>query len=273
MRTRGFVDQPVRRTGCGRRILPCGSGGAGVTLAGDLSRTRFDVQIVLIDRSNGTNNGNFDIEFNYGNGSDQIPPVGTESNPNANGFQGFKLGPNSAVRRSGRLVLSTPTAIRFASASAAASCAIADDLREYPRHHCRREPGQAPGFLLPGERIARLIRFRANCGGVRRGMRVYVSYLSEPTVRRRQTLRRGNGASPPHSLTKLDQQGAIMSQTAGRVVAVLFVFAGALAVESLHAADELTSHYFRTSCVAPIAGPSMSDLIRNAFHFHWVVNI
>jgi hypothetical protein len=39
-----------------------------------------------------------------------------------------------------------------------------------------------------------------------------------------------------------------MSQTASRVVAVLFVFAGALAVESLHAADaayELTSPYFR----------------------------
>ena len=38
-----------------------------------------------------------------------------------------------------------------------------------------------------------------------------------------------------------------MSQTAGRVIAVLFVFASALAVESLHAADatnELTSSYF-----------------------------
>ena len=34
-----------------------------------------------------------------------------------------------------------------------------------------------------------------------------------------------------------------MNQTASRVAAVLFVFAGALAVESLHAADELTSHY------------------------------
>jgi len=38
-----------------------------------------------------------------------------------------------------------------------------------------------------------------------------------------------------------------MSQTASRIIAVLFVFAGALAVESLHAADatnELTSPYF-----------------------------
>ena len=38
-----------------------------------------------------------------------------------------------------------------------------------------------------------------------------------------------------------------MSQTASRVVAVLFVLAGALAVESLHAADaahELTSLHF-----------------------------
>jgi hypothetical protein len=48
-------------------------------------------------------------------------------------------------------------------------------------------------------------------------------------------------------LISLDQQGAIMSQTASRVVAVLFVFASALAVESLHAADaahELTGPYF-----------------------------
>ena len=52
------------------------------------------MQIVLIDRSKGTNNGDFDIEFNYGNGgADPVPPVDTESNPNAAGFQGFKLGP------------------------------------------------------------------------------------------------------------------------------------------------------------------------------------
>ena len=66
----------------------------GVTLAGDA--TAFDVQIALIDRSNGTNNGNFDIELNYGDGGnlipdDQVPPV-----PNADGFQGFVLGPNSS---------------------------------------------------------------------------------------------------------------------------------------------------------------------------------
>lgn len=66
-----------------------------ITLADDATVNFFDVQIVLIDRSNGTNNGDFDIEMNYGNGSDQVPPVGTETNPNANGFQGFKLGPNS----------------------------------------------------------------------------------------------------------------------------------------------------------------------------------
>jgi hypothetical protein len=64
-----------------------------VVLAGDSGLNSFDVQVVLLDRSKGTNNGDFDIEFNYGNG-EQIPPVGTESNPNAAGFQGFKLGPN-----------------------------------------------------------------------------------------------------------------------------------------------------------------------------------
>jgi hypothetical protein len=64
----------------------------GVNLVGDINT--FDFQIVLLDRSSGTNNGNFDIEFNYGNG-DQVPPAGTESNPNFNGFRGLKLGPNS----------------------------------------------------------------------------------------------------------------------------------------------------------------------------------
>jgi hypothetical protein len=71
---------------------------SGVTIDGDPGNppppTPFDVQIVLIDRSGGNANGNFDLELNYGNG-DQIPPAGTESLPNANGFQGFKLGPNS----------------------------------------------------------------------------------------------------------------------------------------------------------------------------------
>ena len=67
---------------------------SGVSLAGDPTVHTFDVQIVLIDRSNGTNNGNFDIEFNYGNGGDVVPPW-HRSNPNADGFQGFKLGPNS----------------------------------------------------------------------------------------------------------------------------------------------------------------------------------
>ena len=57
---------------------------SGVSLASDPS-SFINVQVVLIDRSNGTNNGNFDLEFNYGTG-DVVP---------ADGFQGFKLGPNS----------------------------------------------------------------------------------------------------------------------------------------------------------------------------------
>jgi hypothetical protein len=64
----------------------------GVVLAGDSTFSAFDVQIVLIDRSHGTNNGNFDIEFNYGTGGgDTVPPV-----PNTDGFQGFVLGPNTS---------------------------------------------------------------------------------------------------------------------------------------------------------------------------------
>lgn len=95
IRTRGFVDSRAQyhlwQTAPAMRFW-----WNGVTLAGD-SVNSFDVQIVLIDRSNGTNNGNFDIEFNYGSGGgDQVPPAGTESNPNANGFQGFKLGPSSS---------------------------------------------------------------------------------------------------------------------------------------------------------------------------------
>ena len=43
------------------------------------SQPAFDVQIVLIDRSNGTNNGNFDIEFNYGNAASRFRPP--EPNP------------------------------------------------------------------------------------------------------------------------------------------------------------------------------------------------
>ena len=91
VRTRGFLDStapfrlwqahPVMRFWWN-----------GVTLAGDSTFTPFDAQIVLIDRSNGTNNGNFDIEFNYGTGGgDQVPPV-----PNTDGFRGFVLGPNTS---------------------------------------------------------------------------------------------------------------------------------------------------------------------------------
>jgi hypothetical protein len=92
-RTRGFVDisAPYRLSQAKPAMRFWWN---GVTLAGDTVNT-FDVQVVLIDRSNGLNNGNFDLEVNYGSGGgDQVPPVGTESNPNANGFQGFKLGPN-----------------------------------------------------------------------------------------------------------------------------------------------------------------------------------
>jgi len=92
-RTRGFVDPVASTTQPFYHLWEAKPAMRfwwnGVTLAGDFNA--FDVQIVLIDRSNGTNNGNFDIEFNYGNGSDQVPPLGTSSN----GFQGFKLGPNS----------------------------------------------------------------------------------------------------------------------------------------------------------------------------------
>ena len=59
-----------------------------VVLAGDGTFSATDFQIVLIDRSKGTNNGDFDVEINYGNGSDAVPPV-----PNTDGFQGLKLGP------------------------------------------------------------------------------------------------------------------------------------------------------------------------------------
>ncbi len=92
-RTRGFVDfsAPYRLWQADPAMRFWWN---GVTLAGDTVNT-FDVQVVLIDRSNGKNNGNFDIELNYGSGGDQVPPAGTESDPNANGFQGFKLGPNT----------------------------------------------------------------------------------------------------------------------------------------------------------------------------------
>ena len=93
IRTRGFVD--TKSTYRLPQAVPAMRfWWSAVTLADDPGVLTFDVQIVLIDRSKGTNNGDFDIEFNYGNG-EQIPPVGTEANPNAAGFRGFKLGPNS----------------------------------------------------------------------------------------------------------------------------------------------------------------------------------
>jgi hypothetical protein len=96
-RTRGFVDttSPFRLP----QAVPAQRfWWSGISLAGDGGAPAFDVQIVLLDRSKGTNNGNFDIEFNYGSDggvTDIVPPPGTESNPNAAGFQGFKLGPSS----------------------------------------------------------------------------------------------------------------------------------------------------------------------------------
>lgn len=91
IRTRGFVDTnaPFR---LGQAAPAMRFWWSGVALAGDSTVTPFDVQIILIDRSNGSNNGNFDIEFNYGNGGgDPVPPV-----PNTDGFQGFVLGPNTS---------------------------------------------------------------------------------------------------------------------------------------------------------------------------------
>jgi hypothetical protein len=86
VRTRGFVDSnPAFRLWQAAPAMRFWWN--GVTLAGDFNS--FDVQIVLIDRSSGTNNGNFDIEMNYGIGGDQVPPV-----PDSEGFQGFDLGPN-----------------------------------------------------------------------------------------------------------------------------------------------------------------------------------
>jgi hypothetical protein len=66
---------------------------SGVTLAGD-ANCPFDVQIVLLDRSNGTSNGDFDIEFNYGQG-DVVPPEGGGCLSGSDGFRGLKLGPHT----------------------------------------------------------------------------------------------------------------------------------------------------------------------------------
>jgi hypothetical protein len=91
IRTRGFVDStaPFR---LGQAAPAMRFWWNGVALAGDATSTPFDVQIVLIDRSHGTNNGNFDIEMNYGSGGgDQVPHV-----PNTDGFRGFVIGPNTS---------------------------------------------------------------------------------------------------------------------------------------------------------------------------------
>jgi len=91
VRTRGFID-PAEPFNLWQAHPVMRFWWNGVVLAGDSNSTSFDVQINLIDRSNGTNNGNFDIEMNYGTGGgDVVPPV-----PNTDGFQGFVLGPNTS---------------------------------------------------------------------------------------------------------------------------------------------------------------------------------
>lgn len=90
IRTRGFVDPKPNPYRLGQAIPAMRFWWNGVTLASDATLTPFDVQVVLLDRSNGSNNGNFDIEFNYGQGGgDAVPPI-----PSAEGFQGFSFGPN-----------------------------------------------------------------------------------------------------------------------------------------------------------------------------------
>jgi hypothetical protein len=93
--TRGFVDlkEPYRLP---QAVPAMRFWWNGVLLADDAGLNQFEIQIVLLDRGGSSNTGNFDIELNYGNG-DQVPAVGTESNPDAiSAFQGFSLGPNSS---------------------------------------------------------------------------------------------------------------------------------------------------------------------------------
>ena len=93
--TRGFVD-PKAPYKLPQAVPAMRFWWNAVILADDTGLNQFEIQIVLLDRSGDTNNGNFDIELNYGNG-DQVPFPGTEANPDAiNAFQGFKLGPNSS---------------------------------------------------------------------------------------------------------------------------------------------------------------------------------
>jgi hypothetical protein len=90
--TRGFVDT-VAQYRLWQTVPAMRFSWNGVTLAGD-TICPFDVQIVLLDRSNGTNNGDFDIEFNYGNG-DVVPPDGFGCPVGSDGFRSIRLGPNS----------------------------------------------------------------------------------------------------------------------------------------------------------------------------------
>jgi hypothetical protein len=87
---RGFVD-PKAPYLMGQALPAMRFWWKDVSLAGDATFTTFHVQVNLIDRSGGKNNGNFDVELNYGFNGEQVPPV-----PNADGFQGFSLGPHRA---------------------------------------------------------------------------------------------------------------------------------------------------------------------------------
>ena len=104
----------------------------------------FDVQIVLIDRSNGTNNGNFDIELNYGrrrrSGSARWKRIQSQREwlPGFQAraqFQGSDVRAVWSVRYQRR--------IRFASASAAANGnrpatnGLKGDLRQLLRYSTR----------------------------------------------------------------------------------------------------------------------------------------
>jgi hypothetical protein len=90
--TRGFVDfNPPHRLPQAVPAMRFWWNGVDLVSEPD-PNVRIDAQIVLLDRSQGNSPGDFDIEFNYGNGGpDSTPPAGISSD----GFQGFKLGPNS----------------------------------------------------------------------------------------------------------------------------------------------------------------------------------
>ena len=191
-RTRGFVDSaaPYR---LGQAAPAMRFWWNGVTLAGDSTFSAFDVQIVLIDRSNGTNNGNFDIELNYGTGGgDRF-----RRSPTPRASRVSCSGPIPAGRRSGHSVLSIPTARRFAFASAAASCRrpASNRLREAIRlcgwlemtrasiHHAS-EFLQLSALACRFDLCVRRTRGRPEpCGGVARGWQLEGDTLTWASAR------------------------------------------------------------------------------------------